>query len=258
MRVFAHVPYHLLEQNLDLILSRRINPEIHFTGESLDNLLPEQLTAVAGVLSANGIRTTIHAPFIDLNPGSVETLVREATRHRFKQVLDAADILKPEVMVFHPGYDRWRYGDSQEKWLKHSIDSWQMVIERAESIDCTIAVENIFEEDPSTLRSLLEAVDSPRLRHCFDVGHWNLFGTTSLEEWFGELGAFIAETHVHDNFGKKDDHLPIGDGIIDFDLFFSLMDRHAPTAAFTIEAHCQKDVLTALERLKSRLPHTEA
>lgn len=243
-QIFAHVPYPFLRDNLPLILERRINPEVFLPADVLDSLIPEELSTIAEALARNGQTTTIHGPFMDLNPGSAEPLLRDATIHRFHQALDAAVILKPRVIVLHPGYDKWRYGENQNSWLGHSIDSWLSVIERAEDIGCTIAVENIFEEEPSTLRALLEAINSPVLRHCFDVGHWNMFKKVGMEEWFAELGGFIAETHIHDNFGIKDDHAPIGEGTIDFELFFRLMEQYAPDAAWTIEAHSRE----ALER----------
>jgi sugar phosphate isomerase/epimerase len=252
-RIHAHVPYPMMADNLSAITTRRINPEVHFTGEALDSLVPEELGAIADALNAAGLHSTIHAPFVDLNPGSAERLIREATLHRFNQVIDAAAILKPDVVIFHPGYDRWRYGDSQDTWLAHSIETWRWVLERTESIDFIVAVENIFEEEPSTLRALLEEIDHPRFRHCFDVGHWNLFHTVGMEEWFETMGGFVAETHIHDNFGTRDDHLPLGEGAIDFDLFFSLMARHAPQAVWTIEAHCPAALdraLTAIERYR--------
>lgn len=242
--IFVHVPYPFLRENLSLILERGINPEVFLPADVLDNLIPEELASIAEALALNGQQTTIHGPFMDLNPGSAEPLLRDATLHRFQQALDAAAILKPRVMVLHPGYDKWRYGGMQESWLGHTIDAFTMVRERAEKIGCTIAVENIFEEEPSTLRALIEALDSPVVRHCFDVGHWNLFGKVGMEEWFAELGPFMAETHIHDNRGEKDDHSPIGEGDIDFDLFFNLMERYAPEAAWTIEAHSRE----ALER----------
>lgn len=245
-QIFAHIPYPLLKQNLEMIVTRRINPEIFLPGEVLDSLIPEELTSIAGTLAENGLKATIHAPFMDLNPGSVEPLIREATLRRFSQVLDAAAIVKPVAMVFHPGYDRWRHGDNRDEWLEHCADSFRMALGRAEEIDCVIAVENIFEEEPATLRALLEAIDSPRLRHCFDVGHWNLFKKVGMEEWFDQLGSFIAETHIHDNHGLHDDHLPIGEGSIDFDLFFRLMERYAPQAIWTIEAHCREALDRAL------------
>ncbi|AJE02022.1 sugar phosphate isomerase/epimerase family protein [Geobacter pickeringii] len=252
-RVYAHVPYSMLAESLPTIVARRINPEIFFPGDALDGLIPEEVTAIAGTLHDAGIHCTFHAPFIDLNPGSVERLVREATLRRFEQVLAAADILRPDVIVFHPGYDKWRYGENQEKWLAHSIQSWRWVLERTEKIGTIVAVENIFEEEPSTLKALFEEMDHPRLRHCFDVGHWNLFHTVGMEEWFAAVGRFIGETHIHDNFGTRDDHLPPGEGAIDFDLFFSLMARYAPDAAWTIEAHCRAALdraLLAVERYR--------
>lgn len=243
-RTHAHIPYAFLRDNLSLILERRINPEIFLPADVLDTLIPEELAAIAEALARDDRPCTIHGPFMDLNPGSAEPLLRKTTLHRFHQALDAAAILKPRVMVLHPGYDKWRYGSAQELWLKNSIESWREVEERARTIGCVIAVENIFEEEPGTLRALLDEIDSPWLRHCFDVGHWNLFARVGLEEWFAELGGYVAETHIHDNNGQRDDHAALGEGNIDFNLFFTLLKRDAPQAVRTIEAHSRE----ALER----------
>jgi sugar phosphate isomerase/epimerase len=251
--IHVHIPYLELQAHLGTVTALRINPELFFPAEALDVLIPEELQAHADHLAAHGLTTTIHAPFMDLNPGSLEPLLRQATMHRLRQVLDVAAILKPRAMVVHPGYDHWRYGSNQDDWLKYSIETWQPVVERAEQIGFILAVENIFEEEPSTLQALLESVDSPWFRHCFDVGHWNVFAKVGMEEWFARLGYFIAEVHVHDNLGKKDDHFPLGDGNIDFDLYFRLMATYAPDAVYTIEAHDRSAVERALTRLRQRL-----
>ncbi|WP_243370315.1 sugar phosphate isomerase/epimerase family protein [Geotalea sp. SG265] len=253
-KVFAHVPYPYLGRNLDYLIAESINPEIFFSADALDEVIPEKMRVEADLLAGSGLSCTIHAPFMDLNPGSVVRQIREVTRQSFNDVLNAADIFKPQVMVFHPGYDRWRYGEKKEEWLRHSIDTFQTVLERAETIGCTIAVENIFEEEPSTLVALLEAIDSPRLRHCFDVGHWNLFKTVGMDEWFAALGPYIAESHIHDNQGTRDDHAPLGEGGIDFPLFFRLMAHYAPQAAWTIEAHNMEKLQRALANLQQFLP----
>ena len=249
-RVFAHVPYGFLQKHLPLVLERRVNPEVYITGEAFDNLDPGELGRIAAALAKNGLSTTMHAPYTDLNPGSSEQLIRDATLRRFHQLLDAAEILRPRVIVLHPGYDHWRYGDSKEQWLKHSIDSWREVLDRAAGIGCTLAVENIFEEEPSTLKALFAAIESPLLRHCFDVGHWNLFVKVSMEEWFAELGSHIAEVHIHDNFGIKDDHNAIGEGNIDFELFFRLLKQYAPDAVWTLEAHSKETLEKALVKIR--------
>lgn len=247
--IFVHVPYPMLRENLDYAAAVGICPEVFLPAEALDGLDPKELAAVSAEMRDRGMQCTIHAPFMDLNPGSAEPLLREASIHRFRQVLDAAEHLKPRVMVFHPGYDRWRYGEQKEAWLERSIPVWQEVARRADEIDTVIAVENIFEEEPSTLCMLLDAMNSPRLKHCFDVGHWNLFHTVGLEEWFARLGSAIAEVHIHDNGGTKDDHGPIGCGTIDFTLFFRLLGEYAPDATLTIEAHSHRCLEQAIPRL---------
>jgi sugar phosphate isomerase/epimerase len=251
--IYAHVPYHRLRENLATLLATGINPEIFLPANTLDALIPEEATAVMNTLRGAGIRSTIHAPFMDLNPGSFEPLLRQATIHRFKQVLDAAAIIQPDVIVMHPGYDRWRYGDRQTDWLELALPVFELVDQRATEIGCKVAIENIFDEEPSVLKALVEAIDSPRVGHCFDVGHWNLFHTVSMAEWFAELGERIIHVHVHDNHGLSDDHLPLGDGMIDFDEYFRLMRRYSPDASYAIEAHDRNKVLLAHERLVQRL-----
>ena len=251
--IHAHVPFLQIEQHLGYMMASSVHPEIFLSGETLDVILPEQLESVAASLTAAGISCTIHAPFMDLNPGSEERLLRDATRRRFQQACHAASILKPKVMVFHPGYDRWRYGDKQSSWLKHAIDTFREVLDATAHTGCTIAIENIFEEEPATLLALLEACNHPRLRHCFDVGHWNLFHAPAvgLEEWFAVLGAQIAEVHIHDNKGIRDDHASVGDGTIDFALYFQLLSRYAPDAVWTIEAHSRACLERAIKSIAS-------
>lgn len=248
--VHAHVPYPLLAERLELILSERINVELFFAAEALDEIVWEKLEAQADALRSAGLFTTIHAPFLDLNPGAIDVTIREATRKRFMQVFRAAERLQPKVIVFHPGFDELRYGDNRLAWLKNSIAFWEEFVPLARKQKCIIAIENIFEKEPSTLYGLLQAINDPCFRHCFDVGHWNMFTSVSMEEWFEELGPFIAEAHIHDNHGRADEHLPIDDGIIDFKKFFALLRRFAPDAVKTLEAH-------SIERMRKSMKNIE-
>ena len=252
-RVFVHVPYTQMEEHLPFLLERRLSPEIFLSAAALDGLVPEKLAYTAAALRDKGLSCTIHAPFMDLNPGSLERMLRDATVHRFRQVMDAARVLRPEVMVFHPGFDRWRYGEARGQWLELSVPVWREVLKQAGQIGTTIAVENIFEEEPSTLQALFEAVEDPGFGHCFDVGHWNLFRQVSMERWFEALGGRVKEVHIHDNGGTRDDHAPPGEGAIDFALFFRLMERYAPDAAYTIESHSMAHLERSLEVLEPYL-----
>lgn len=247
----AHVPYPRLSEHLAHLVSNRIHPEIFFSAESLDQLVWEELSAQARLLESAGLKTTIHAPFLDLNPGALDPCIRDVTRRRFQQVFQAAELLKPRVIVFHPGYDDLRYGSSRMEWLKNSFDFWQEFVPVAREAGCIIGLENIFEKDPSTIRMLIEAIDAPCFRHCFDVGHWNMFTKVPMEAWFAELGPMIAEAHIHDNHGQADEHLPPGEGSIDFGQLFRLLKQYAPEAVCTIEAHSMERLERALKSVRT-------
>jgi len=251
--IHAHVPYSRLAEHLEYAIANRINPEVFFQGETLDQLVWEELATLAKTLHNAGLRTTIHAPFIDLNPGSTDSSIRAASRHRISQVMQAAELLRPRAIVVHPGYDDLHYGDNQLVWLKNSIDFWHEFVPQARQLGTVLAIENIFEKEPSTLKALLDAIADPCFRHCFDIGHWNMFTTGTLEEWFNELGSYIVESHIHDNFGQNDEHLPVGEGAIDFVKFFPLLKRYAPDAVWTIEAHSTEHLQRALKNIQKYL-----
>lgn len=253
-RIQVHVPYQRLAIYLEYLKARHLNPEVYFPAGALEGISREELAHQSRELHDAGLVTTIHAPFMDLNPGALDASIRDVTKQRFQQVFMAAELLKPRVIVFHPGYDELRYGDNRLAWLENSISFWREMLPTAKDLGCTIAIENIFEKEPSTLRDLLEEVNDPAFRHCFDAGHWNMFTTVTMEEWFAELGPFIAESHIHDNHGQIDEHLPLGEGEIDFDQLFELLKRHAPNSVWTIEAHSKERLERALKNIGKYLP----
>ena len=244
-RLFAHIPYHFLRENLSLATERRINPEIFLPAEVLDALIPEELSAIAEALGENGLQPPSTAPsWTSIPDRSSLSSGRPPCAVSTRPWMPPQSSSRGSWSCI-PATTNGATAKARTPGSRTALTGWRKWSpERAVKIGCVIAVENIFEEEPATLRALLETFESPLLRHCFDVGHWNMFKKVGMEEWFAELGPYIAETHIHDNFGIKDDHAPIGEGNIDFELFFSLMERYAPAAAWTIEAHSRE----ALER----------
>jgi sugar phosphate isomerase/epimerase len=72
-----------------------------------------------------------------------------------------------------------------------------------------------------------------------------------MAEWFAALGEHIAEVHIHDNRGTRDDHAPVGEGDIDFRSYFKLLSRYAPDAVWTIEAHSRACLERAVSGIKA-------
>src|SRR6185369_12085958 len=99
----------------------------------------EELSSLSDALHASGLKTTIHAPFIDLNPGAVDSAIRAASRHRIQQVMKVAELLRPRVIVVHPGYDDLHYGDNRLVWLKNSIEFWREFVPGARKLGTVLA-----------------------------------------------------------------------------------------------------------------------
>lgn len=252
-KVQVHLPWHALVDKLDDIVRARINPEVFLDGNALDSALPEDLKMVRERLHDAGLGVTMHGPYMDLSPGAVDERIRLATVERYDQVFGAIEHLRPKNVVLHACYDDRRFDGDKALWLRQSLKTWPQFVKRAEELGTIIAVENIFEETPDTLRSLVEEINSPNMGVCIDSGHLNLFSTVDMEEWFKELGRYIVEVHMHDNFGKVDDHLPIGEGKIDFRLFLKLLGEHSKDPVLTIEPHGERTMWRAIEAIKKFL-----
>jgi sugar phosphate isomerase/epimerase len=249
-----HLPYRQLENRLDAFLENRQNAEIAFKGQDLDQLDPELIERAAQRFGDAGLSLTVHAPFLDLNPGALEPYVFEATAIRYRQTLAAADRLGAKLIVFHPGYEYWKYGGRSELWLEASIEFWPPIVDLAEEFGISLAIENIYETEPNTLVQLLDHVDSPLFGHCFDVGHWRLFSDQTLDDWFKALSKRMIHLHLHDNTGTGDDHLPIGEGDIDFDNLFKLIDVLPNLPSLTLEARSPEE---AERSYKNLLPYLQ-
>jgi sugar phosphate isomerase/epimerase len=246
--IHVNVPYKLLLEQLEFILERGLNPEIYFNGEALDTYREDDVRTIHNSLVKRGLKTTIHAPFMDLSPGGVDSKIKKATLERFDQTIEVGSLFAPGLIIFHPGYNKWFFDNNVDLWLENSLVTWKEILGKAEHLKIPLAVENIFEEEPSGLYKLISKLNSPYFNFCFDTGHFNLFSNVSMEAWLISLGSFLKEVHLHDNKKQADDHLPLGDGEIDFPLFFQLLKKYGVTPIYTIEPHKVEDLERSLER----------
>lgn len=243
----VHVPYESLDKYLSFIREHELNLEIYFGSRRFDELTNSNIIELRNRLDYNpGL--SIHAPFMDLSPGGVDLQVRRITSKRFSDVLDFAETLNAKIVVFHSGYDKWKFDSRVEIWLEGSIDTWKPLVKKASEIGIKIAIENIFEDEPSNLKSLMEEVDSKDFGVCFDTGHYHLFSRAPLSDWLEALKPYIMELHLHDNMRDRDLHLPIGDGTFDFRTLFR--ELQGKNCIYTIEAHTKEDTIKSMERLK--------
>lgn len=246
-RVHLKVALEQLPAELPFFQQQRIHPEVVLQPADLAHLDRQQLTALGSKLANLGLTPTLHAPFHDLNPGALEPLVVEATRLRFSQTFDCAEVLGADLIVFHPGYEFWKYGGQDSLWLESSIRFWPPFIRRAEAFGCRLALENVFDTRPEPLAALLDQLESPLVGHCFDIGHWHLFSTTPLIDWLSRFARHLFHLHLHDNTGDSDAHLLPGDGSIDFHQLDLCLARLALSPSATLEIPKRSDWSSAAD-----------
>jgi len=247
IRPHVHVPYDLLKKYLRFLKKEKLDLEIYFGSRSFDNLTKNDMIRLKRSLDYNP-ELSIHAPFMDLSPGAVDPQIREVTMKRFYSVLDYAEILMPRVIVFHSGYDKWKYDSRVDIWLEGSLQTWIPINRRAAEMGVRIGIENIFEDEPENLCLLAKEMNSKNFGLCFDTGHFNLFSKLPLLQWIEMTRPHIVELHLHDNPRYADLHLALGDGDFDFPTLFS--ELKGKDCVYTLESHTIKDVKKSMERLK--------
>ena len=252
--VYTNMPWTLLPRYMDLILKGMINIEIGFSAEELEKEPGRHFEATIGKLRDSGCRITVHGPFWDLCPGSIDSAVREVARSRLRRLFEVLEHVHPVQIVCHTGFDPRHHRGHRTEWVENSVATWEVFVERARKLGAPLLLENVWEEDPELHLKLFEKIDSPWFGFCLDTGHQNAFSKTTLASWLEAVSAHLREIHLHDNDGSYDYHLPIGDGNIDFDYLFRFLGANGLRPLLTMEPHKEEhlyDNLHALARMDS-------
>jgi sugar phosphate isomerase/epimerase len=255
--VHINVPYSMLLHRIDFAIENRIHPEIYFSSDDLDALQEKEVNDLAETLHRGELEITLHGPFMDLSPGGVDRRIKEVTSQRFLKMIKLAQFFKPKTIVFHPGYERWKFDGDVGLWLESSLQTWRPLVKEAEKLGLILAVENVFEETPEPLGALLKEINSPHFRFCFDTGHHHVFSKAPLPIWIEALGGYLAEVHLHDNHKEMDEHLPMGEGGFDFDRFFNLLSKFRLNPIYTIEPHEEAHLWRGLKAVKKYIDGKE-
>lgn len=246
------MPFHRLRDGyLEIVVRDRINPEISFTQNVLDNGARDDFRRIADALLAAGLTITFHAPFMDLRPGAIDPKIRQITVERLQQVFDLVPCFHPKSVVCHASFDERYYVSLDQVWLENSIATWEPFLSLAEKLDTRIAFENVYETEPRHLKMLLDAFPSPHACLCFDVGHFNVFSRTPLEEWLEALGSRVGQLHLHDNHGAADEHLPVGEGNFPFGDLFQCIRARDMNPIITLEAHSEENLRQTVKNIRA-------
>lgn len=160
-----------------------------------------------------GITYLAHYPN-EGNPFDADVL-RESFVPRIKKLLELSRELAISKATIHFWMDRrW----ASEDLVMRKIQLLNEMVCHADGKGVVLCIENLSERADSFMRAF-DAI--PNLRMTLDIGHAQLLTSRNTSfEFIRQALPRIAHVHVHDNHGgtsvKDDQHLPLGEGIIDY------------------------------------------
>jgi sugar phosphate isomerase/epimerase len=254
-KVQVNAPFGMLwERYLPLFLEEHLNPEIGLDAVSLDRFSRRDFSKAADQLHQAGLHITLHGPFQDLLPGALDARILAATRARLQDAFDLVEIFQPRSIVCHIGYEARHYQGLEERWLAHSVATWEPLAEQAARHGALVALENVYETQPELIRELFTRLQAPNICFCLDVGHVQAFGGGNFQEWLEKVGGLVGQLHLHDNHGAQDEHLTLGAGIIPLPHILSFFADRDQTPVITLEPHHENSLLPSLEFLSANWP----
>jgi sugar phosphate isomerase/epimerase len=167
---------------------------------------------------------SIEAPRVDL--GSTDPGTHAASLADLQRCVDWLAEAGGTCLVVHPGC----LSDAEEFPLRREALQTGLLrlAEHARGTGVVLCVENMppgvhpgSRMDELTL--LVQEIDQPKgVALALDTGHGNL--TSSAANETRGAGKWLRTTHVHDNDGRSDTHLPPGLGTVDWDSWAESLD----------------------------------
>lgn len=190
--------------------------------DHLDYHDPEHVREAAELMKKIGIRAnSFHAPFADkIDISSLHPAYRQSAVREVFAACDAAQTLGAHYVVIHPGPEK-EGKPRPEEWHHRMIcatASLNEVARHCRHIGLTLLLENMLPHlmfgHTSDMLYLLGAIRETNVGTCLDTGHAFLSG--DLRTVVHKLSGHLRMLHVNDNLGDRDQHLPPGEGAIDW------------------------------------------
>jgi sugar phosphate isomerase/epimerase len=189
-------------------------PQAHFTviRRIKDDLLQ--------TLERSKMRLICHLPTFVSTADLTESM-REASLNEVLKSLEVAAELRAMKAVLHPSHHRGLSVFVIEQVRQYALRTLEVIVNMADQLGVPLCLENMFPAsnslvNPEDFDEVFERF--PTLRMTLDTGHAHIDDRrgTKILAFIERFSDRIYHVHANDNFGKEDDHLPIGAGTIEF------------------------------------------
>lgn len=187
----------------------------------------------------NPIKFISHAPW-EFNFGSPYEKVRKGTLEEAEEILETAKNLDIDFITMHAySHVSSAYKEnSKEDVISSFLDSAKKLISIANQKEITIGFENVgnlikLKDFPKMFKEI------PDMKMTFDIGHAykELGEEDEVIDFIKEYKDRISHIHIHDNFGRKDDHFPLGVGKMKWKKIINALKETGYDKNITAEVH---------------------
>ncbi|MCK4890083.1 MAG: sugar phosphate isomerase/epimerase [Candidatus Aminicenantes bacterium] len=253
---FVRISCELLRTDYKEFLDLGISPEVYMDSFNLNSLIGEAKENFKSIIEKFN-SNTIHAPFLDISTGGNDDDIRELSFKKLSKVLELGREWGSDLVVIHYNYDRLYYRQSLDGWLDRSTEFFKRLSTIPDHP--IIAIENIDDPVPDVALELERRTGNERIIHCFDYGHHNVFGKISSGEWLKHICSDKKiHFHFHDNNGLGDDHLPMGEGKIDWEKAHRDILALGIQYSVTLEPHSKADLIRSLQYYRKHFLQEES
>src|SRR5258705_6241087 len=219
--------------------------EVFATRTHFDYHEPEAIAQLGEWLKETGLALHgVHAPITNrLLPGDQwgdvisnavsDNAKRQAAVREADAALNIARRIPAAVFVVHLGTPSAKGGENNRTAAFRSVEE---ICRLAEPVGIRVALEvmpNPISDAASLVDMLEKDLDAPRTGICLDFGHAFLMG--DVADTIETVAEHLITTHVHDNNGKKDDHLVPFEGRINWDMALMTMQKVGDDGTYLME-----------------------
>lgn len=186
----------------------------------------ERVKRAARLIGELGLETySFHAPFSDrIDITSPDPQLRDFALRELLKAAEAAAILKVRYFVIHPGPENATLPEHERFWrLQNAVEVLNQAALHCRQLGVGLVLENmlphLFAGRTRDLLWILGALDSCEVGICLDTGHAHL--GEDLPAVVHKLSGHLWMVHASDNHRHRDDHLPPGDGKINWAAFLA-------------------------------------
>lgn len=195
---------------------------------------------------------SLHGFFSGLSVVAKDPSIAAISKKRYYQSLELAMEFGAKTVVFHTCFNNLlKQKKYQEMYFLRNIEFYREFILEFEREGIVAAIENVHEPNPTMIRNLVAAINSPNLKTTLDIGHCNLHSDMSPSDWIKEYGIMLHHMHFHNNFKDEDSHSSLLKGSIDIKEIIKTLKELQIYPSITFEIFNQEDLFESVDYLDS-------